>query len=108
MHEFIGSIAARLTCRAYAARAQTIFGQAMKKRNVRWGRNAKLTAGASLAIALRESHKSDMLRDIAVSFRYSSLKSLSLTASSIVSLRSLPPFTLTSLHFRLRSLGVEV
>jgi transcription factor IIIB 90 kDa subunit len=50
-----------------SSRAKTIFDQAMSKGHHRWGRKAKLTAGASVAVALRESHKSESLRDIAVS-----------------------------------------
>ncbi len=68
MHEFIKSIAGRLSFSGSATRAQAVFDQAMSKGGLRWGRKAKLVAGASLAVALRESHKSDSLRDIAVSF----------------------------------------
>ncbi|THG95031.1 hypothetical protein EW026_g6545 [Hermanssonia centrifuga] len=65
MHEFIKSIAGRLSFSGSATRAQAVFDQAMSKGGLRWGRKAKLVAGASLAVALRESHKSDSLRDIA-------------------------------------------
>lgn len=67
MHEFIKSMAGSLSGASSAARAQAIFDQAMAKGSYRWGRKAKLVAGASLAIALREANKSDSLRDIAVS-----------------------------------------
>ena len=40
----------------------------MSKGQFRWGRKAKLTAGASVSIAARESRKSVSLRDISVSF----------------------------------------
>ena len=40
----------------------------MSKGQFRWGRKAKLTAGASVSIAVRESRKSVSLRDISVSF----------------------------------------
>lgn len=66
MHEFIESIANKLVNRGYAPRAQTIFDQAMRKGHYRWGKRAKLLAGASLSISLREANKSDSLRDIAV------------------------------------------
>jgi hypothetical protein len=42
-------------------------GKAKGKPGFRWGRNAKLTAAAAIAIALREAHKADPLRDLAVS-----------------------------------------
>ena len=67
MHEFIRTLAGRLSSPSSANRGQVIFDQAMEKSNIRWGRKAKLLAGASLAIALREANKSDSLRDIAVS-----------------------------------------
>lgn len=66
MHHFIKSITARLGFPGFAVRATGIFDIAMKKGNYRWGRRARLTAGAAIAIALRESHKADSLRDIGV------------------------------------------
>ncbi|CDO74882.1 hypothetical protein BN946_scf185004.g32 [Trametes cinnabarina] len=65
MHEYIRGIAGRLSNPGVASRAQGIFDQAMARGQYRWGRRAKLTAGAALAIALREAHKSDSIRDIA-------------------------------------------
>ncbi|KAH9948593.1 hypothetical protein B0H21DRAFT_689815 [Amylocystis lapponica] len=65
MHEFLRSIAARLSHPGSVGRAHGLFDQAMSRGHYRWGRRAKLVAGASLAIALRESHKSDSIRDIA-------------------------------------------
>ena len=69
-------------------RAQGVFDQAMRAGRFRWGRKAKLTAGASLAIALRESHKSDSIRDIAVSILLHSLVKTRISAvSGFVSMR---------------------
>ncbi|KAI0933650.1 hypothetical protein AcV5_005742 [Taiwanofungus camphoratus] len=65
MHEFIKSVATRLSHTGLSSRAQSIFDQAMSKAQYRWGRKAKLAAGASIAIAFRESHKGDSIRDIA-------------------------------------------
>ncbi|KAI8999003.1 hypothetical protein BD414DRAFT_454349 [Trametes punicea] len=65
MHEFIRGIAGRLSNSGSISRAQGIFDQAMSRGRYRWGRRAKLTAGAALAIALRESRKSASIRDIA-------------------------------------------
>lgn len=67
MHEFIRTLSGRLGNPSLASRAQTIFDQALSTGGFRWGRKAKLFAGASLAISLREANKSDSLRDIAVS-----------------------------------------
>lgn len=67
MHEFIRSVASNLGHPGTTSRAQHIFDSAMQQGHYRWGRKAKLTAGASIAIALRESHKADSVRDIAVS-----------------------------------------
>ncbi|RPD59131.1 hypothetical protein L226DRAFT_553616 [Lentinus tigrinus ALCF2SS1-7] len=65
MHEFIRTLTTRLGNPGATTRAQGIFDQAMRVGQYRWGRKAKLTAGAALAISLRESHKSDSIRDIA-------------------------------------------
>lgn len=72
MHTFIKTLCMRLSNPGAAHRSQMIFDQAMARGEYRWGRKAKLTAGASVAVALRESHKSDSLRDIAVSILFSS------------------------------------
>ncbi|KAI0831770.1 hypothetical protein BC628DRAFT_1349723 [Trametes gibbosa] len=65
MHDFIRTLAIRLSSPGITSRAQGIFDQAMLRGHYRWGRRAKMTSGAALAIALRESHKSDSIRDIA-------------------------------------------
>ncbi|KAL4244089.1 hypothetical protein ABKN59_011224 [Abortiporus biennis] len=64
MHEFISTLSSRLSSTGLAARAQTLFDQAMSKGKFRWGKKAKILAGACLSIALRESGKSDSLKDI--------------------------------------------
>lgn len=71
MQQFIRTLAGRLSGESSVSRAQAIFDQAMSRGRYRWGRTAKLLAGASLAIAFREANKSDSLRDIAVSFTFS-------------------------------------
>ncbi|KAG7452644.1 uncharacterized protein BT62DRAFT_989750 [Guyanagaster necrorhizus] len=65
MHEFIKSLANILSIPASSSRATALFTQAMAAGNFRWGRKAKLVAGACLSIALRESKRPDFLRDIA-------------------------------------------
>lgn len=67
MHTFIKTLSTRLSNPGVAHRSQMVFDQAMARGKYRWGRKAKLTAGAAVAVALRESHKSDSLRDISVS-----------------------------------------
>jgi transcription factor IIIB subunit 2 len=47
-------------------RAKYLFDMAMSRGKLRWGRKAKLTAAAALAIACREDSKADPLRDLAV------------------------------------------
>ncbi|KAK0210615.1 hypothetical protein DFS33DRAFT_1270616 [Desarmillaria ectypa] len=64
MHEFINSLANILSVPTLSSRATTLFTQAMATGNFRWGRKAKLVAGACLSIALRESKRPDFLRDI--------------------------------------------
>ncbi|KAG6334373.1 hypothetical protein ID866_4712 [Astraeus odoratus] len=85
MAGFITSVLSRLNNPGLSPRAQAIFAQAMAAGGHRWGRRAKLTAGASIAVALRESNKSDSLRDIAFLLDDSPL-SLSRAFQSLVSL----------------------
>lgn len=85
MSIFINSVLAKLKNPGLSPRTETIFTQAMTNGKYRWGRKAKLVAGASMAIALREAHKSDSLRDIAF-FLDDSPLSLSRTFVTVVSL----------------------
>lgn len=85
MSTFISSVLSRLNSPGLSPRAEAIFTQAMAKGHHRWGRKAKLTAGASIAIALREAHKSDSLRHIAFLLDDSPV-SLARTFQSVVSL----------------------
>ncbi|KAF8843634.1 hypothetical protein BDN67DRAFT_896882 [Paxillus ammoniavirescens] len=85
MSTFINSVLTRLNNPGLSPRAEAIFTQAMSKGQYRWGRKAKLAAGASIAIALRDAHKSDSLRDIA-SLLDDSPVSLARAFQSVVSL----------------------
>lgn len=67
MHTLIASVLSKLSNGGLAPRAQSLFEQVMKRGQLRWGRKAKLAAGASIVVALREAHRSDSIRDIAVS-----------------------------------------
>jgi transcription factor IIIB subunit 2 len=75
----------------------------------RWGRKAKLTAAASVAVALRESRRSDSLRDIAFLINEQPL-ALSRAFSSLLSLLNLsitsadPGLHLPALHLHLSTL----
>ncbi|KAF9218328.1 hypothetical protein BS17DRAFT_791678 [Gyrodon lividus] len=92
MSTFINSVLTRLNNPGLSPRAVAIFTHAMSKGQYRWGRKAKLVAGATIAIALREAHKSDSLRDIAFLLDDSPV-SLARAFQSVVSLLN---FTLTS------------
>jgi transcription factor IIIB 90 kDa subunit len=85
MSIFINSVLTKLKNPGLSPRAETIFTQAMTNGRYRWGRKAKLAAGASMAIALREARKSDSLRDIAF-FLDDSPLSLSRVFVAVVSL----------------------
>jgi len=65
IQEFIRSLVSTLSATGLAPRATTLFTQAMAAGNFRWGRKAKLVAGACISVALRESKRPDSLRDIA-------------------------------------------
>jgi transcription factor IIIB 90 kDa subunit len=109
MHDFIRSISTRLSNQGLSPRAIGIFTQAMAAGHYRWGRRAKLTAGASIAIALRESHKPDFLRDIAYLID-ESFNSVSRAFTSVIALLRLhvpssdPALQLPTLQTHLHSL----
>jgi len=64
MTEFMDSLARSFNAIGLSARAMNIFHKAKETIHFRWGRSAKLIAGACLAVALRESNRPDCLRDI--------------------------------------------
>ncbi|KIY68639.1 hypothetical protein CYLTODRAFT_351111 [Cylindrobasidium torrendii FP15055 ss-10] len=65
MNQWITSLASALSASGLAQRTCHLFNQAMKAGQFRWGRKAKLVAGACLSIALRESKRPDSRVDIA-------------------------------------------
>lgn len=109
MQEFINTISCRLSNPGLTPRAVTIFTQAMNAGHYRWGRKAKLTAAASVAIALRELHKPDSIRDIS-SLIDDSLKSIERAFMRVVNLLQLeiprldPALYLITLQSHLRTL----
>ncbi|CCM03689.1 uncharacterized protein FIBRA_05833 [Fibroporia radiculosa] len=112
MHEFIRSLAARLCSPGTAVRAQGLFDQAMRRGQFRWGRKAKLVAGAAISIAFRESRKSDSISDIAYVLDEPSV-AVSRTLTSIVALLQLrlisadPSVHLPTLRAHLLSLAQD-
>ncbi|KAF5391418.1 hypothetical protein D9757_001955 [Collybiopsis confluens] len=65
MHEFIKSLSRSLSVSGLSPRVCTLFDQAMRTNQFRWGTKAKLVAAACLSIALRESGHPDSLKDLA-------------------------------------------
>ncbi|TFK42969.1 hypothetical protein BDQ12DRAFT_719804 [Crucibulum laeve] len=86
--EFIKSLAVSMNAPGLSPRAATLFNQAKAASHFRWGRKAKLVAGACLSIALRESKRPDSLRDIAFLLN-EALPTLTQTFNSITSLLKL-------------------
>ena len=66
MASFIKSLAVSMNAAGLAPRATTLFNQAKAIGFFRWGRRAKLVAGACIAISLRESSRPDSIQDISV------------------------------------------
>ncbi|KLO18795.1 hypothetical protein SCHPADRAFT_819130 [Schizopora paradoxa] len=65
MAQFTFSLAKRIGHPGLCPRALLLFEQALERGHVRWGRKARLVAGAALAIALREGRKGETMNDIA-------------------------------------------
>ena len=66
MAQFTFTLAKRIGHPGLCPRALLLFEQALERGHVRWGRKARLVAGAALAIALREGRKGETMNDIAV------------------------------------------
>ena len=65
MMDFIKSLALSFNVPSLSPRAITLFNQVKEVGNFRWGNKSRSVAGACLSIALRESNRPDLLRDIA-------------------------------------------
>jgi len=91
-HGFLRALLVRLNYPGLAPRATNLFNLAMKAGSYRWGNKAVLVAGASVAIALRESGKGETLEYLAslISVSPVSLSRIFLQIKSHLSL-SLPP-----------------
>lgn len=67
MHLKISGLAASMHATGESDRAKCIFDQAMQKGKFLGGSTALYVGGAALAVALRESQKTEALHEIAVS-----------------------------------------
>lgn len=67
MREYVSTLANRVGHPSLSTRSLFVFEQAMERGHYHYGRKARLVAGASLAISLREVHKGETIKDIAVS-----------------------------------------
>ena len=67
MREYVSTLASRVGHPSLFTRSLFVFEQAMERGHYKYGRKARLVAGASLAVALREAHKGETIKDIAVS-----------------------------------------
>lgn len=65
LYESIQTLADRLGHRGAAIRAKAIFDSMMQRPTLRWGRAAKLAAGAALVFAIREQDRGDYTHHIA-------------------------------------------
>lgn len=65
MHWFIKNLARAAFVSSTTERAYNLFQKAMESGQYRWGRTAKLVAGACISIALRESNRPEMFPDLA-------------------------------------------
>ncbi|KAJ7470620.1 hypothetical protein FB451DRAFT_1254317 [Mycena latifolia] len=66
MHWFIKNLARAAFVSGTTERAYNLFAQAMESGQYRWGRTAKLVAGACISIALRLSNRPEMFPDLAL------------------------------------------
>lgn len=66
MRQYISALTARIGHSALSTRTQILFDQAMACGRFHYGRKARLVAGSSLVIALREARKGETIKDIAV------------------------------------------
>ncbi|KAF7338412.1 hypothetical protein MVEN_02067000 [Mycena venus] len=95
MHWFIKNLARAAFVSGTTERAYNLFEKAMKSGQYRWGRTAKLVAGACISIALRESSRPDMFPDLALLLDQK-VTSLTRAFSSVISVLKIEPRDLPS------------
>ncbi|KAJ6546540.1 hypothetical protein DFH09DRAFT_646629 [Mycena vulgaris] len=66
MHWFIKNLARAAFVSGTTERAYNLFEKAMRSGQYRWGRTAKLVAGACISIALRMNNRPEMFPDLAL------------------------------------------
>ena len=67
IHSLIHTLAGRLEHYGVATRAQAIFDFMMQRTSIKWGKAAKLAAGAAVVFAMREQGRGDRTHYVAVS-----------------------------------------
>ncbi|KAJ7905350.1 hypothetical protein B0H14DRAFT_2659939 [Mycena olivaceomarginata] len=95
MHWFIKNLARAAFVSGTTERAYNLFEKAMKSGQYRWGRTAKLVAGACISIALRQSNRPDMFPDLALLLDQK-VTSLTRAFSSVISVLKIQPCDLPS------------
>ncbi|KAF7363318.1 hypothetical protein MSAN_00987200 [Mycena sanguinolenta] len=95
MHWFIKNLARAAFVSGTTERAYNLFEKAMKSGQYRWGRTAKLVAGACISIALRQSGRPDMFPDLALLLGQK-VTSLTRAFSSVISVLKIQPGDLPS------------
>ncbi|KAH9955599.1 hypothetical protein BC827DRAFT_865397 [Russula dissimulans] len=65
-HALIRTLSDRLGHRGAAIRAQAIFDSTMQRTSTRWGKAAKLAAGAAVVFAMREQGRGDRTHHVAL------------------------------------------
>ncbi|KAL5490417.1 hypothetical protein ACEPAI_5250 [Sanghuangporus weigelae] len=85
MREYISALTHRIGHPSMSSRTLFLFELAMEQGRFRYGKRARLVAAACLAIALRENHKGETIRDIAYVINDSHI-ALARVLKSIVSL----------------------
>ncbi|KAF8212384.1 hypothetical protein K438DRAFT_1663244 [Mycena galopus ATCC 62051] len=95
MHWFIKNLARAAFVSGTTERAYNLFEKAMKSGQYRWGRTAKLVAGACISLALRQSNRPDMFPDLALLLDQK-VTSLTRAFSSVISVLKIQPGDLPS------------
>jgi transcription factor IIIB subunit 2 len=88
IHNLIRTLADRLGHHGVGTRAQAIFDSTMQCTSMKWGKAARLAAGAAVVFALREQGRGDRTHYVAVS---SSISSFPRPMASLASFRAASP-----------------
>lgn len=107
MHQYVDDLTRNLHVSSLSSRAKNLFDNAMSTGSFRWGRKAKLVAGASLSIAMRESKRPEALRDIATLLQ-EDLYALHRIFQSVICILKLGSITPSDAHSYIASLKLNV